>query len=161
VKLRILAILAVALFALPAFTHAAPALTPTLVGEGQAGGTACTSGCTGMSLSWTEPPLPTGVVACSSTVTTNCWKGYQATITPPSGSGGAVTTINDSTLTNALTTYTWRPGGALYYGTWTVSLVATGVGSVSNSLPATATVVYNAPPATLASPTNVTATPVQ
>lgn len=64
----------------------------------------------------------TGVsVPCSASVTTYCVSGYTETLTPPPGSP-----IGAILLTPSGVVYSWSPsgGGALYCGTWSVSIVA-------------------------------------
>jgi hypothetical protein len=60
-------------------------------------------------------------VPCSSTITSFCVSGYTETLTPPPGSP-----IGPILLTPSGVVYSWSPsaGGALYCGTWNVSIVA-------------------------------------
>ena len=125
-----------------------------------AAGTACTQDCTGLSFSWSYTADP-ALAVCSTTVTTNCFQGFTAVITSPSGTSVTVpaTTIGPTSLT-----YIWRPGGVLNYGTWSVSLTATAVGATTTTLaqsspPVIATISY--PLTTLNSPTGLSGTPVQ
>jgi hypothetical protein len=132
------------------------------VGLGQAGSSSCTSACTGIAVTWSAytPTIPT----CSSTVTANCFVGFQLTLTPPTGSGGAAAVVGPATLTPTLTTYTWRPGGALFYGTWGLSIVAVEQGSSATDLsysptPDTFQLAYPLP--SLAAPTGLSGSIVQ
>lgn len=143
---------------------------PVFAAEGAAG-SACTANCTAIQASWTAADFA-GVPACSSTVTLNCVSGYTLVITPPTGSGASTETVPACTpatqtaancIAAAATSYKWSPGGALYYGTWTLSLTTTEVGATSTSITqstaATYSMAYNLP--SLNPPTGVTATPVQ
>lgn len=94
---------------------------------------------TGILASWTAPVG----VACSSSVTTACVKGYTETVTPPAGVPG----VNIVSV-GLVSSYTWKPGGNLYCGTWMVSLVANwldGSGNAVASAPVTATAVEPCP----------------
>jgi hypothetical protein len=82
---------------------------------------------------------PSGAVQCSSTVTTSCLEGYTENLVPPAGQTVSVyvnlqTTpecdpsaspaVTQNCMASGGTGYTWAPGGALFCGSWTVSLVA-------------------------------------
>ena len=70
---------------------------------------------------------------CTTTLLTSCLKGYTATITPPvAGSTPIVVPIG------LVSTYTWRPGGDLYCGTWSISLVANWLNASGVATPSTA-----------------------
>lgn len=95
--------------------------------------------------SWTAPVGWTGSGAsapCSSTVTNFCVSGYTETITPPAGVTGT------AIVTMTATSYAWSPGGALYCGTYNVSIVANwlnGSGVAVASAPVTASAVVSCP----------------
>jgi hypothetical protein len=95
--------------------------------------------------SWTAPVSWNGTgpsVPCSATVTTYCVSGYTETLTPPVGVTGT------NVLAVTTTSYSWSPGGALYCGTWTVSVVANwldGNGVAAVSAPLTGITVVSCP----------------
>lgn len=71
-------------------------------------------------------------LACNFTATpavnAACINGYQITLTPPSGSGApaVIPACTATVATNCVgpgNSYSWAPGGFLYSGTWTVSIV--------------------------------------
>jgi len=81
-------------------------------------------------------------VPCSANVTSFCVHDYTETLTPPTGSVVL--------LTASGTTYSWSPtsGGALYCGTWTVSIVANwldGSGNPVSSAPLVGSTVVPCP----------------
>lgn len=87
----------------------------------------------------------TGVsLPCSGTVTTYCVDGYTETLTPPSGGGNsAILSVPATSTTEA-----YAPGGALYCGTWNISVVANwldGNGIPETSAPLTGTTVVSCP----------------
>lgn len=99
----------------------------------------------GLSGTW---GAPTGY---SSTLTLN---GYTATITPPTGVTGTITvgqcssTVTTNCIAAAATTFVWKPGGVIYCGTWTISVVADYTDSSGNpqvSAPLTTTVAEACP----------------
>lgn len=96
--------------------------------------------------SWTAPVSWNGTgssVPCSATITTYCVSSYTETLTPPPGVPGGSVILSVSGVSNA-----WAPGGALYCGTWGVSVVANwmdGNGSPASSLPLTGTVAVTCP----------------
>jgi hypothetical protein len=164
-KFLLLAALAVVFLAAP-HAHAASAAM-----QGSTT-TPCTQGCTAIQTNWVAPspqPLP----LCTATLTTNCFLGYQEVLTPPAGSGGAVTTIAPCTpaqqaappntcIPASVTTYTWAPGGPLFYGSWGIALYSASAGATAGvvSLSTTAdsiTLAYALP--SLNPPTGLTATP--
>lgn len=82
----------------------------------------------------TGPSIP-----CSGTVTTlYCVSSYTETLTPPPGvAGSIILTVPGSSVSNP-----WAPGGALYCGTWSISVVANwidGTGTPVASAPLTGT----------------------
>lgn len=102
----------------------------------------CTAGCTGVALAWSYAGTP-NVPPCSATVTLNCFSGFTVVITPPSGSP---VTLTPATLGPTLTAYTWESGAPLLFGSYGISMTATGVGASATTAltsPAvTATAVY-------------------
>lgn len=99
----------------------------------------------GISGSWSAP---TGY---SSTLTLN---GYTATITPPPGVTSSVTVgqcaagATTNCIASGATTFTWKPGGVIYCGTWTISVVANYTDSVQGpevSVPLTTTMTEACP----------------
>lgn len=97
--------------------------------------------------SWTAPISWTGAgssVPCSVTVTTYCVSSYTETLTPPPG----VTGSNVVTVAATATTNDWTPGGALYCGTWGISVIANwldGSGQAISSAPLTGTTLVACP----------------
>lgn len=77
---------------------------------------------------------------CSATVTTLCLSSYTYTATPPANTGGpSVATVpNGGIGAGAQVSYTWGPGGFLYCGAWTLSVVANYVDSTGASVSSSA-----------------------
>lgn len=78
----------------------------------------------GVQLNWTAPldsvtntQPPT---LCSGTVTKSCLNNYTATFTSPVTGAGAIAI----TVASNAVTYTYRPGGKLFCGTWNFTLTA-------------------------------------
>jgi hypothetical protein len=100
--------------------------------------------------SWTIPISWSGSglsVGCSVNINTYCVQSYTETITPPTG-GGAATVLPVGVGTGNTITNAWTPGGALYCGTWNVSVVANwldGSGLPSVSAPLVGTVSVTCP----------------
>ena len=98
-----------------------------------------------MTESWTAPLSWSGTgssVPCSTTLQTYCVSSYTETLTPPQGVTGTIV------LTAPTTSYAWAPGGFLYCGEWTVSVVANwrdGNGAAAVSLPLVGTEVVPCP----------------
>lgn len=97
--------------------------------------------------SWAAPVGWNGAgssTPCSSTVTTYCVNGYTETLTPPNGGGSnAILSVPATSVTEP-----YAPGGALYCGTWNVSVVANwldGNGAAVASAPLTGTTVVTCP----------------
>ena len=98
-------------------------------------------------------------VLCSSGVTTSCLQGYTETLTPPVTGATQATVTSACTGTATLNCFTgpdangnitgvWSPGGNLFTGTWTVSVVANwldNTGKAVASAPLTTTVVEAVP----------------
>ena len=118
--------------------------------------------------SWTAPLNQAGTAPganCSTyggTATVSCIKGYTVTIvTPPGVPGPApiVTNCASGATTNCLkpgdTGFTWTPGGPLYCGNWSYTLVANWLddsGNASNSVSVTSPLASAACPPFVASP---------
>lgn len=85
-------------------------------------------------------------VPCSATLSTYCLSSFTETLTPPPGVSGTVilsVAAGAGPYSNA-----WTPGGALYCGTWNVSVVANwmdGNGQPAASAPLTGTAVVSCP----------------
>lgn len=106
--------------------------------------------------SWNVPASWTGIglsVPCNlPTVATFCVTGYTQTITSPPG------VASTAIVTTTATGYTWTPGGALYCGTYGLSVVAdwlNGSGVAVASAPLAGTVTVSCP-FTAAPPTGLT-----
>lgn len=94
---------------------------------------------------------PASGLTCPSSSPVSCISGQTLTLTPPTGGGSPVVVP----LTTGLATYTFTPGGFLFCGIWTVSLVTngfdqTGTAAVSSAVSATAVAPcpFVVPPAT-------------
>lgn len=98
---------------------------------------------------------------CSSTVTLNCLNTYTYTLTDPNGSPSIITVPNGGIAAGGLVAYNWTPGGYLYCGTWTLSVVANFVDGSSQTVASSADTVNVAVSCPLvASPvTNLKGTP--
>lgn len=120
----------------------------------------------GISSTWNAPvDSVTGNAAptlCSATVKLSCLSSYTETFQPPASTGAGPTAV---TVANNLTTSTWRPGGPLYCGVWTLTLVANWVdnlGGTSPSTPITTTATETCSVTTKPNPpTNLKATLIQ
>ena len=113
----------------------------------------------GLSGTWIAP---TGY---SSTLTLN---GYTATITPPPGVNNVVTiaqcsgTATANCIATGATSFAWMPGGTIYCGQWTISVVANytdSTGAAQVSAPLTTT-VSEACPLVLSPVTGLTVTTI-
>lgn len=93
----------------------------------------------GLKATWNSPSI-----YCTTTTTSACIKDYTETITPPTGvtSGVIPLTVTSSSDVSGVVTSSWKPGGTLFCGTWTVSVVANylnfgGVAATSNPVSTT------------------------
>ena len=133
--------LALALLAL-ALGCKANALPPTVAlapAEGVGQATPPVGTATQITVAW-APSLPTTAwPACSATVSTFCIAGYTGTITSPAGNTvnipmcSSTVTANCIAAGQAISSYVYSPGGALYYGTWNLTLQVVAWGATSGT----------------------------
>lgn len=101
---------------------------------------------------------------CSATLNTFCVVNYSEFFTPPAGvSGGAIpVTITSSSDVGGLVTFTWKPSGGLYCGTWGTSVIANwkdGSGNAAVSPVTTAAPTQEPCPFTASPVTGLVSTP--
>jgi hypothetical protein len=75
---------------------------------------------------------------CSATVAVACLNSYTYTAVDPNGSPNIVTLPNGGIASGASFGYTWGPGGFLYCGTWSTSVVVNYIDSTGASVSSTA-----------------------
>ncbi len=85
---------------------------------------------------------------CSTTVTTSCLSSYAFTAVDPTGASNVATVPNGGIAAGGVVSYTWGPGGYLYCGTWSTSVVAVYLdssGASVSSSPVTSTAAVPCP----------------
>jgi hypothetical protein len=102
-------------------------------------------------VSWNALVYPAGTPNCSATVAVDCAQGYTLTIQGPAPTPVTIPPCTATVTANCIhatdTSFTWAPGGGLYYGSYQISLVGNAVGDTTatplvSPTPATATAVY-------------------
>lgn len=112
-------------------------------------------------ITWTAPlDSVTGnanPTLCTGAVTLACLSSYTASFQPPVTGLGSTTV----TVANNVTAYTWRPGGKLFCGSWSVSLIANWIDNLGHTSPSTAATTTVDEPCTVTTkpnpPTNLKA----